>query len=414
MKADIIAVGSEMLTPHRQDTNSLYLTAQLNKLGVDVVAKSIVGDNLKLLTSAVKQALNRADIVFTSGGLGPTMDDLTREAVAAALNLELSRDHDVLAALYKRFAERRITMPPNNARQADVVRGAQLLENSKGTAPGQYLDTVWSGHRKLLILLPGPPDEMKTMFERAVAPKLRETIPARHIATRQLRMALLPESQVDARTAPIYTQYKDVETTILAGQGEIQLHFLCGATSAERAKERVDELCGRIEDELGDDVFSSEGESLEQVVLYFLEIKGATLATAESCTGGMVAERITSVPGSSRSFAGGAVVYSNELKRDFAGVPAEVLKQHGPVSRATSAALAEGIRKRTKATLGIGVTGYAGPGGGTERTPLGTVFVALADEEDTQVVERRFLGDRDRVRLFATMLALDLVRRKLM
>ena len=414
MKAEILAVGSELLTPYRQDTNSLFLTEQLNTLGVEVIAKTIVGDRQSEIVTAVRHALDRADILLTSGGLGPTLDDLTREAVAEALGVEVVRDSDVLTSLYKRFAERRMPMPENNVRQADKVAGAEILTNPAGTAPGQWIDTTWKGHRKLIAMLPGVPRELKALCEAEVVLRLAAVIRVRHMARRMLRIALLPESQVDSRVAPIYSQYKDVDTTILAALGEIQLHFSCAAKSREHAEKRVAEVCERVEEELGDDVFSANGDSLEQVVLYFLEMQGATLATAESLTGGLIAQRLTSVANASRTFIGGAVVYTNDLKKDFAEVPDAVLQKHGAVSRATAQAMAEGIRHRTGATLGVAVTGVAGPGGGTEQTPVGTVYAALADEEDTQVVERRFVGDRERIRYSTSQLALDLVRRKLM
>ena len=225
MIAEIIAVGSEMLTPFRQDTNSLYLTSRLNELGVQVAFKTIVGDNLGHLTGAAKIAIARADIVIFSGGLGPTEDDQTREAVGEALGLGLRRDNEILTAMYKRFAARHMAMPPNNAKQADRLEGAEVLANANGSAPGQYIDTVVGRHRKIVILLPGPPKELKAMYEAECRGRLAASLPERHMAKRMLRMALIPESQVDARTAPIYQQYSDVETTILAGSGEIQLHF---------------------------------------------------------------------------------------------------------------------------------------------------------------------------------------------
>jgi len=414
MNCEILAVGSEMLTPFRQDTNSLYLTERMNALGVVLLAKGIIGDNRTVAAAAIRQSLARADILLLTGGLGPTMDDVTREAVALALGVDVVRDPDILTALYKRFAERRIPMPENNARQADVVRGAQPLPNPTGTAPGQWIDTVVDKHRKLIIMLPGVPSEMKAIFTAECEPRLREIIPPSFIAARMLRIAALPESEVDSRTAPIYTTYTDVETTILAANSEIQLHFRSTAVTKDRAQKRVDELCGRVEDELGEAVFSSHGETLEQVVLFFLEMRGETLSTAESCTGGLVAQRITSVPGSSRSYLGGAVVYANEMKTEFADVPTKLLHEHGAVSRPVAAALAEGIRERTGSTLGLGITGVAGPGGGSPETPVGLVYIALADGRETVIKERRFSGDRDRVRWLASMLALDMVRRHIM
>ncbi len=370
MIAEIIAAGSEMLTPYRQDTNSLYLTEGLNELGVTVAFKTIVGDNLAHLTGAVAVALGRADLVVLSGGLGPTEDDLTREAVAAALGLELRPDPTILAAMYKRFAARQMVMPPNNAKQAQVLSGAVVLENKNGSAPGQYIDTTVTGPggealRRIVVLLPGPPKELKPLFDTVVKPRLAAGLPVRHLARRMLRMALIPESQVDARTAPIYNQYPDVETTILAHTGEIQLHFLAVKPTLAEAQERVDELAELVEAEMEDAVYSSQGESLEEVVLLNLGIRHLTLAAAESCTGGLLAQRLTAVPGSSRYFLGGAVVYSDALKTSFAGVPAELVTTEGPVSEPVARALAEGIRARTGASLGVGITGIAGPTPGT-------------------------------------------------
>jgi nicotinamide-nucleotide amidase len=418
MIAEIIAAGSEMLTPFRQDTNSLYLTSELNALGVAVAFKTIVGDNLEHLMSAARIAIARADVVIFSGGLGPTEDDLTREAVAGALGLKLRRDNDVLAGIYRRFAARRMTMPPNNARQADVIEGAQVLENATGSAPGQYIDTVVGRHRKIVVLLPGPPKELKAMFEAACRPKLTEALPERHMARRMLRMALIPESQVDSRTAPIYKQYDDVETTILAGSGEIQLHFVCAKRSQEEAQRRVDALAGQVEAEMGEAIFSSHGESLEEVVLLMLGMRHKTLAAAESCTGGLLSHRLTAVPGSSRYFLGGAVVYADRLKTEFADVPEELVATEGPVSAAVSKALAEGIRRRAGASVGIGITCIAGPSPGTgpdAEKPIGLAYVALAFEgEDPRVTELNLTGDRDRIRLWASQHALELLRRALL
>ncbi|HVI10418.1 MAG TPA: competence/damage-inducible protein A [Candidatus Binatia bacterium] len=414
MNAEIIAVGSELLTPFRADTNSLYLTEQLNQLGVEVIFKSVVGDDLPRLVAATQHALFRSEIVIFSGGLGPTEDDLTREAVAEALGLPLHRDQQVLAAIERRFATRGWKMSPNNAKQADVIDGAVVLPNPNGTAPGQWLSGKFDGPERIIILLPGPPHELKGLFESECRERLREKLPPAFIATRVLKVAMLGESHVDARVSPIYKRYTDVQTTILAGAGEIQLHFKSRAENLHAAQARVDEVADAVEEELDDAVFSRDGESLEQIAGYWLQMRGATLATAESCTGGLLAERITSVAGSSRYFSGGAVVYSNALKTELAGVPADMIERHGAVSREVAAALAEGIRYRCESTLGVGITGIAGPGGGTPEKPVGLVFHALAGDTGTEVIERNFPGDRKRIRWFASTLALDMVRRKLM
>ena len=414
MKCEIIAVGSEMLTPYRQDTNSLYLTEKLNELGVTVAFKSIVGDRRKDLLNAIQTALGRADIVVLMGGLGPTEDDLTREAVAEALSLRLRRDGALLAALHARAATWRMPMPENNQKQADVIETATVLPNPNGSAPGQWLDTTYNTYRKLVMLVPGPPNECKPMFDAECVPRLRAAVPERHIAKRTLKAAMIPESQADKLLAPIYTTYTDVETTILAHAGDIQLTLLCTKTSREAAEDRVEELAGKLEEALDDWLYSSEGETLEQIVLYYLGLRQATLAVAESCTGGMVAQRITGVPGSSRSFLGGAVVYSDPLKTSFANVPPEMIAKYGAVSAEVAAAMAEGIRKRTGATLGLGVTGIAGPTGGTDQKPVGLVYFAVSDAQKTDTYDRTFRGNRDRVRQWATQQALDLIRKKLM
>ena len=414
MNAEIIAVGSEMLTPYRMDTNSLYLTDQLNQLGVDVIFKSVVGDNLRRLVGAAQHALFRSDILIFSGGLGPTEDDLTREAVAEALGVGLRRDDEILSHLEKRFAERGWKMSANNVKQADVLDGATALPNPNGTAPGQWLAGEFDGREHIILLLPGPPHEMKGIFENEARERLRAKIPPAHLFIRTLRIAMLGESTVDARVSPIYKRYPDVETTILAGGGEIELHFKSRAVTLDAAQARADEVAGLVEDELEDVVFSRNGESLEQIVGYWLQMRNATVAVAESCTGGLLAERITSISGSSRYFLGGAVVYSNQLKTDFAGVPEDMIHRHGAVSREVAAALAEGIRYRCESTLGVGITGVAGPAGGTAEKPVGLVFHAVASDSGTEVIQRNFPGDRKRIRRFASTMALDMVRRKLM
>jgi nicotinamide-nucleotide amidase len=414
MKSEIIAVGSEMLTPFRQDTNSLYLTEKLNGIGVTVAFKTIVGDRRKDLVNAIRTALGRTDIVILMGGLGPTEDDLTREAVAEALSLKLRRDASQVAALHARAASWRISMPQNNLKQADVLEGATLLPNPNGSAPGQWLDTTFSGYRKLIALIPGPPHECRPLFGTECLPRVQAVAPPRSIAERTLKAAMIPESQADKLLAPIYSTYTDVETTLLAHAGDLQITLICSKPTIEAAQQRVDELAEKLEETLEDWLYSSQGDSLEQIVLYYLGLRQATLAVAESCTGGMIAQRITSVAGASRSFLGGAVVYADKLKTDFAGVPADLIATHGAVSEEVAKAMAEGIRLSTGATLGLGVTGIAGPMGGTDKKPVGLVHIAVTDEQGTGTLERVFRGDRERVREWASQQALDLVRRRLM
>ncbi len=417
MIAEIVAVGSEMLTPFRQDTNSLYLTQGLNDLGVAVAFKTIIGDNRAHLTEAARIALRRADVVLFSGGLGPTEDDLTRPCVAAALDIGIHKDNDTMAALYKRFAERRIPMPPNNEKQAEVLNGAVLLPNKNGSAPGQWLQTTVEGQRRVVILLPGPPRELKPLFDEQCVPRLKASLPPRALAKRVLRMALIPESLVDARVAPIYNSFSDVETTILAGGGEIQLHFFCAKPTQAEAEARVDTVAQAVEREMGDDIFSSQGETLPEVVQLMLGLKGASLSVVESCTGGLLAQRLTELPNASRTFAGGLVVYSSEMKTLCADVPRELLAEHGAVSEPVARALAEGTRQRLGTTYTLSITGVAGPSpvveAGTEK-PVGLVYIGLADAGGTQVQQFHVPGDRERIRLWSTQHALEMLRRHLL
>jgi nicotinamide-nucleotide amidase len=406
-----------MLTPHRQDTNSLYITAGLNELGIVVSFKTIIGDNRQHLTDAIGSALRRADVVVLSGGLGPTEDDLTRECVAEALNLTLHKDQEVLESLKQRFAQRKMAMPPNNERQAEVLSGATVLPNRNGSAPGQWVSANFEGKDKIIILLPGPPEELKPLFDDECKPRLAANVPPRFMAKRLLRMALIPESQVDARTAPIYKQYTDVETTILAGSGEIQLHFICVKDTMEEAQARVDEVTDLVEHEMGDDIFSSHGESLEEIVLLMLGMRDLKLSVAESITGGLISQRLSSIMNASRSFHGGAVVYASEQKENLCGVSSELIQEKGAVSEEVARGLAEGIRDRTSCTIGLGITGIAGPAiseGPDAGKPVGLVYIGIADEAGTKVHEFHIPGDRDRVRLWASQHALELLRRKLL
>ena len=404
---EIIAVGSELLTPYRMDTNSLYLTEGLNRLGIEVVRKVVVGDEPGQLRDAFSEALKRVELVIAIGGLGPTQDDLTREVVAELLGRKLHRDEDILRGIEARFRRFGRNMPEVNARQAMVPEGATVLPNTAGTAPGLWMET----DGRIVVLLPGPPQELKPMFEREVAPRLERRSGGVHLFTRELRVAGLPESDVEQRIAPTYTQHPEVQTTILASPGEIQIHLRAWSADAAHSEKLLDELVKRLALALGENLFTTQGESLEEVVAHILNAGGATIAVAESCTGGMLAERLTSIPGSSSYFLSSAVCYSNAMKSEWAGVPAALMETKGAVSAEVARALAEGIRRSTGATLGLGVTGIAGPASGMPEKPVGTVHIALAGETETRDREFHFPGDRDRVRTQATLAALDMVRR---
>jgi len=406
MKAEIIAVGSELLTPDRIDTNSLFLTEELNKLGIEVLRKTIVGDNRELLAEAFRDALNRVPVVIASGGLGPTEDDLTRETVAGLLGRRLQRNDDVVRAIEARFRSFKRDMPAVNLRQAMVPEGAEVLENPRGTAPGLWLEDKG----RSIALLPGPPRELKPLFLEQVRPRLERRTSGVRMFHRELRITGLGESHVEERIRPIYTRYKDVSTTILAVPGEIQIHLRAWTDDDTQAETTLDEIVRSLELALGDRIFAHSGLSLEEVVAQLLIDNRATIAAAESCTGGLLAERLTRIPGSSTYFLGGAVCYSNELKTAWADVPPEMIASKGAVSSEVAMALAEGIRRQVRSTFGVGITGIAGPGGGSEEKPVGTVHLALASPTGVQERLVHLPGDRDGIRFYASQLALDMVR----
>jgi nicotinamide-nucleotide amidase len=407
MKAEIIAVGSELLTAYRLDTNSLFLTDRLNRLGIEVVRKVVVGDDVGQLREAFREALSRVELVISIGGLGPTADDLTRESVAELLGRQLVRDERVLSGIQERFRRLGRQMAEVNVRQAMVPEGAVVLDNTRGTAPGLWIEAGGN----IIILLPGPPRELEAMFTEQVEPRLASRAGNVRLFARELRVAGMPESDVEQRIAPIYTRYPAAQTTLLAVPGEIQIHLRVWSAEEAAADTLLDEMVEQIAQALGECVFSTRGESLEEVVADRLTANNATLAVAESCTGGLVAERLTTVPGSSTFFLGGVVCYSNDIKSAWVDVPAELIESRGAVSSEVACALAEGIRRRAGATLGLGVTGIAGPGGGSAEKPVGMVHIALSDGAQTRERTFRFLGDRERIRFQTSQMALDIVRR---
>ena len=409
MNAEIIAVGSEMLTPERVDTNSLYLTGELNNLGVEVAGKCVVGDHRDRLAEAIRQALARSEIVILSGGLGPTEDDITREAVAQALSRQLVFHPEIAEALERRFARANRKMAEVNKRQAFVIEGADVLPNDRGTAPGQWLQESVN----VVMLLPGPPHELKSMFERECLPRLSRLAPAQAIRTVLLRVAGMSESDLDQLISPVYKKYLNPVTTILAANGEIQIHLRARCATEAEAAALLAEVAAPIELLLGDRLYSRNGDPLEAVVGHLLRDRRATVSVAESCTGGMLGERLTSVPGSSDYFVGGFITYSNAMKVELLGVPPAVLEQPGAVSQETAEAMAAGARRRTGSTYALSVTGVAGPDGGSESKPVGSIYIAVADDAGVHTEHRRFLGDRQRIRLFTVQMALDLLRRRL-
>jgi nicotinamide-nucleotide amidase len=409
--AEILAVGSELLTPFRVDTNSLFLTARLNELGVIVRRKSVVGDRREDLAACVRDALARVDLVITTGGLGPTDDDLTREVVADVLGRTLRVDEAILAAIQARFARRGVPMPSINRRQACVPDGATVLPNSEGTAPGLLLEH----DERLIALLPGPPREMQPMFVKAIAPIVEARSPGRRLQRRVVKVTGRSESQVEEIANPIYTSLSHgglvVDATVLATPGQIEVHLESAGEDRGAIAHVLDEGVARLASALGATVFSTDGRTLEAVVGDALRARGWRIAVAESCTGGLLGARLTEVPGSSAYVLGGVIAYDNAVKTRELDVPAALIDQHGAVSEPVAAAMAAGVRRRFGAEIGAAITGVAGPDGGTAAKPVGTVCVAVDSPDAVSVRTLFFPGDRDAIRRHSTAAALDMVRR---
>jgi nicotinamide-nucleotide amidase len=410
MKTEIIAVGTELLTPDFRDTNSLFLTAGLNAIGIEVSFKTVVGDDERDLTRVLRTALGRSRLVLCMGGLGPTEDDRTRETLAKVLGRRLLFDKSIKAHIAERFRRRGLKMSAPNLKQCYVIEGAEVLDNPHGTAPGLWLDTG----RFKIVLLPGPPREIQPMFETRVLPRL-DRLGRGRTARRVLRLTGLGESAMETLLRPVYAEVpQGVTVTTLASPGDLSIH-LSVKTGAEREESaaRLEALVGRIEGVLGPYIYSRDGSDLEAVVGALLKKTGLTIACAESCTGGLIGHRLTGVPGSSAYFLESAVVYSDRAKTKRLGVPPALLERHGAVSAATARAMAAGVRRTSGADLGLAVTGIAGPGGGSARKPVGLVYIALARARGVVLTRNLFYGGRDYVKTQSAQKALDMVRKSL-
>ena len=410
MKACILAIGSEMLTPFRVDTNSLFITERLNAVGYDVRLKAVVGDDVDELADILRAAIGWADLIVITGGLGPTEDDVTRDAVARVHDMPLEVDEAIADRIRDRFARRGMTMPDINRRQAMVPRGAVVLENPNGTAPGLWIERG----RTAMVLLPGPPREMKPMLEGVVRDRLAPRSGTAGLFRRVLKITGRAESDVDAHAQPTYAKWTSspvpISTTILAVLGQIELHLTAQAANPDAADAALDAAVLEMQQVLGPSVYSTDGRSLEAVVGDLLRQYTLTIAVAESCTGGLLASRLTDVPGSSDYVERGVVCYSNRSKTELAGVPAALIAEHGAVSEPVARSMAEGIRSRAGTNIGIGITGIAGPGGGTPEKPVGTVSVAVISDDETRVRTFQFIGGRDMVKFQAAQAALNMTR----
>jgi nicotinamide-nucleotide amidase len=403
IRAEIIAIGSELLSPFRSDTNSLYLTRSLEEQGIRVVAKTIVGDELDSLVFAFGTAFQRSDVILCSGGLGPTIDDLTRDALCAFLQIPMHLDPEILAGIAERFRKFGREMPDSNRKQAMVPEGAISLPNHHGSAPGVYLEA--SG--KQIFLLPGPPFELEPMWEKYGLPLLRKERPYQR---KVFRIGMLPESQVDEMLKPVTSTLRDVQYKILAAPSEIEVHFL----APENAADELTSASAEVRAILGHWIYADDLDRMEAVVGRLLKQRGRRVAVAESCTGGLLAERITNIAGSSEYFDCGIVTYSNDAKTKLLKVPDDLLRSFGAVSEQVAKSMAEGVRKVSKADYGLSITGIAGPDGGTAEKPVGLVFIGLSDEKETFAKEYRFIGSRTRIRFSSSQAALNMLRLKLL
>lgn len=410
LTAEIIAIGSELLTPSKIDTNSLWLTERLNEIGIEVGFKSIVGDDERRLVQVLRDALERSDVIIATGGLGPTEDDKTRQCAAKALDRSLAFNEELLDKIRDRFAHANYQMPEKNRSQAYVIEGADVLPNPNGTAVGMWVELP----RARLIILPGPPRELEPMFTDFVLPRLRAKAGSTSVRRRVLRVSGMGESYLDELIAPIYTQYQNPQTATLFNKTEIEVQLTAQAASYEEADRLNDELAVRIADKLGLAVFATHGETMEEVVGKLLTEAQKTVAVAESCTGGLVAQRLTDVPGSSAYFIQGVVTYHNHSKTALLGVPAEMITEHGAVSAEVAEAMAQGARLSAGTDFAVSTTGVAGPGGGTEDKPVGTVFIGYSDVKKTKSLKLRLPGDRQLIRWRASQAALDYLRRQML
>lgn len=409
MRTAVIAVGTELLGTDRLDTNSLSLASAVERFGLSIDRKAVLPDLREPMTREIEYVLQDHDLLLITGGLGPTEDDLTRDAVAAALNLKLELDPAILARIEERFARRGFRMPRVNERQAMIFPGHQILQNDRGTAPGFHLTVGVAGKPRHLWLFPGVPAELKWMIENYLEPWLKEQR-TQERRRRIIHITGMAESAVEEELAPFYKKYSGEPVTILASHGEIQLHLVVRGTDEETAA-RIATMERELIEIFGDRIFGFDQDSIEIVVGRLLAARGETVATGESCTGGLLSSRLTDVSGSSAYFLGGAVAYSRQAKMNLLGVEAAVIEAEGEVSEGVARQMAAGARKKFAATWGIGVTGIAGPTGGTEAKPVGTVHIAVAGQKEVQHKKHQLVGSRELIKFWTTQLALDMLRR---
>ena len=398
MIAELISVGTELLLGEILNTDAMFLASELSKIGIDVYHQSVVGDNRERLERCVKEAMDRSDIVIASGGLGPTPDDLTKEVLAACAGEKLVLHEESLVRIQRYFAEIKRPMPENNVKQAMMPENGIILDNHNGTAPGCIIEK----NGKILIMLPGPPNELTLMYEESVKPYLMKKMQM-PLFTKTYHLCGIGEAQAAMDLEELMESSKNPTVAPYAKTGEVHIRVAVKAHSEAEAKKRMAPVCEEIQKKLGQYIYSEDGSSMAQTIVRLLKEQGKTISFAESCTGGLAAKMITDVSGASEVFEESYVTYSNRVKTKLLGVREETLKTLGAVSRETAVQMAEGVKKTAGASIGVGITGIAGPGGGTREKPVGLVYAAVATQDGTESIRLDLNGTRDKIRQSTVM-----------
>ncbi|MBP7177322.1 MAG: competence/damage-inducible protein A [Thermoclostridium sp.] len=406
MIAEIIAVGTELLMGQIANTNAQYISRRLAELGINVYFHSVVGDNPLRLEATLKEALKRSDVVITTGGLGPTKDDLTKETIAKTMNRNLMLHADILEQIRDFFMKKHRQMVPNNEKQAYLPENSTIIPNPNGTAPGCIIEE----NGKVVIMLPGPPKEMQPMFDQTVFAFLRQKT-GLVLVSRMLKVFGIGESELETRLMDLIDSQDNPTIAPYVSQGEVTVRVTARCATKEEACRLLAPVVSEIEARMGAMVYAQDGECLEQVVFDLLKQNGLVMATAESCTGGLLAEKITNLPGASEIFQRGYITYVNQAKIEDLGVSEDTLNTFGAVSRETALEMVQGLQKKTGVTVGAAITGIAGPAGGTSEKPVGLVFIAVIVKDKTVCKAFELMGNRERIRNDACMRALDLIRR---
>jgi len=409
MKAEILSIGTELLMGQIANTNAQYISSRLPGIGISVYYHSVVGDNPVRMEECLKRSLERSDIVILTGGLGPTKDDITKEVTAKVLGLKLVIDEKTMEDIRTYFARTNRIMSENNIRQAYLPEGCFVVRNSNGTAPGCIIEK----DGKTVIMLPGPPRELNPMFDETVLPYLAKKTNDRLIS-KFLRIAGLGESQMETQIMDLIDNQTNPTIAPYAREGEVTLRITAKCTSEEEGEALIRPVLETIRERLGNHIFSENNEEMEEVVGKLLLENNISIAIAESCTGGLVSSKLTNIPGISQVFPGSVIAYSNEIKKELLNVSEDVLRKYGAVSSECAIQMAQGARERFKTDLGVSVTGIAGPGGGSDKKPVGLVYIGLAYEGGAESKELRLWGDRLKIRNIASVNALDLVRRHIL